>query len=62
MAEYLDREGLSYTLTKIKSNVKPWIGVSDAGQEDAYLNEQGQFVKLPEMEPNEVTALMNSLE
>ena len=64
MTEYLDYEGLSYLLSKIKSTVKPWIGVDSKGSTLKFLNEQGQFteVKLPEMAPNEVTELMNSLQ
>lgn len=64
MTEYLDYEGLSYLLSKIKSNVKPWIGVNSEGSTLKFLNEQGQFteVQLPEMSPTEVTDLMNSLQ
>jgi hypothetical protein len=64
MTEYLDYEGLSYLLSKIKSNVKPWIGVDGEGSSSKFLNEKGQFteVQLPEMSPTEVTDLMNSLQ
>lgn len=63
MEKFLDYEGLSELVEQLKAHAKPWIGVdSTAADEFQYLNIHGQFVKLPEMTPTEVTDLMNSLQ